>query len=225
MPTREVSYCEILARMTAGLMAVYGLLLAGCAAPAQPSGPSSQRMIIPDREKFIDAALTILREHDLQPDRVDWSSGEIVTQPTTSGQWLEFWRVDSQGAYQQLESSLHTVQRVVTVRLEPPESPSAEPAPATQPDAIELGVDGEEVRVVVEVKKLRYSAPERQVTTASGALAIYSERLPTTEGLFAAGRGDDSWTPLGRDPLLERYLLDRLSGALPTVTPLGPPTE
>jgi hypothetical protein len=66
------------------------------------------------------------------------------------------------------------------------------------------------------------------VTTASGALAIYNERLPTTEGLRGAASRGEHWVPLGRDVLLEGYLLDRIAARLPEVEPVPvsePPGE
>jgi hypothetical protein len=66
-------------------------------------------------------------------------------------------------------------------------------------------------RVSVAVNKSRYAAPDRQVTTASGALAIYNERLPTNEGLRNARSRLSHWVPLGRDALLEADLLDRIA--------------
>ncbi|MCH7873547.1 MAG: hypothetical protein IID33_17760, partial [Planctomycetes bacterium] len=43
------------------------------------------------------------------------------------------------------------------------------------------------------------------------ALAIYSEQLPTTEGLRAALSATHEWVPLGRDGLLEQALLTRIA--------------
>ena len=158
---------------------------------------------IVDRDGFLDATLTLLRERDFTPERVDRRAGLVVTRPATGQQWFEFWRQDSQGLYQLVESSIHTVRRTVTVRVQPYDSGDA---------------PSDTYRLSVQVDKERYSAPERQVTTASGALAIYSERLPTTEGLLAAKAAGEHWVPLGRDALLERFLLKRIA-ALPQVTP------
>ena len=170
----------------------------GCQAPGQPEGPTEMVLCIPDHEAFVEASLSVLRRHDFPPEYVDRAHGVVITQPATSGQWFEFWRRDSQGAYQGLEASLHTMRRVVTV--------SVEPTGGEAPD---------EYRLAVRVDKSRYSAPERQVTTASGALGIYNERLPTTEGLRAARTRDAHWVPMGRDALLEEYLLGRLAAAVP----------
>ncbi len=178
--------------------------VAGCHAPPAPDGPTEMVLQIPDREAFLDASLTLLRERDFPPEQVNRADGVVVTGPSTGQQWFEFWRRDSLGGYQLFESSIHTVRRIVTVHVDP-----ADPASP-----------GEAFRVSVHVDKERHSAPERQVTTASGALAIYSERLPTTEGLLAAKTAGEHWVPLGRDLPLELYLLDKLAGVLPEVTPV-----
>jgi len=203
---------------------------------------------IPDRDAFIEASLTLLRSCDLQPQRVDWVGGQIVTHRTTSAQWFEFWRIDAQGPYQTLESSLHTIGRVVTITIEsvPPEDRAAErieSGPAETPTTVSSEPMPEEVvgpvsseqeqesvepapsqpagsdlfRVTVRVDKYRYNAPHRQITTASGALAIYSERIPTTEGLRKAETPGAVWVPLGRDGLLEAYLQAKLADILPDV--------
>ena len=170
------------------------LLITGCQAPAVPTAPTETVLRIPDRDAFLDTSLSVLRRYDLQPKYVDRAAGRIVTERTTSGQWFELWRADSRGAYQALESSLHTMGRIATVSVEPLDSP-------------------EQCRVSVRVDKERYSATERQITTASGALGIYSERVPTTEGLRRAATARAHWVPLGRDALLETFLLARLEDA------------
>ena len=157
-------------------------------------------MLIEDYDAYLDQAATLLRELDLPPTRIDRVSGEMVLRPTTRGQWFEWWRADSRGGSQVLESSLHPLRSRGHVSIRP-----GDPA---------LG----EYVVRVEVEKERFSSPERQVTTTSGALAIYSERLPTTEGLRASRLRDDHWVPLGRDGLLEAYLLERLAALPATVT-------
>ncbi len=195
-------------------------LLSGCQAPPAAGGPTAGIVQIEDRDAFIDSAVTRLRELDFPPARIDRQRGEIVSAPTTSGQWFEFWRSDSRGGYQLLESSLHTIRRRVKVRVEPELASAAASEPA-------------EMRVNVEVLKERFNAPTRQVTTASGALAIYNERLPTEEGLRGAISRRDQWVSLGRDALLEEYLLSeitrgrsmRLVDLPPESAPDAPPDE
>jgi len=172
---------------------------AGCQAPAPAEGPTRGVLRVSDREALLDNVLTTMRAMDIQPRSIDREAGVAVSQPTTSAQWFEFWRSDAPGGYQQLESSLHTMQRVVTVRVEPP------------------AADG--LPVTVEVEKFRLNTPPRQVTTASSALGIYSASTPTVEGTRGPTSTAEAWTPLGRDPLLEQIFLEKLtqraSGAAP----------
>ncbi|RMF71484.1 MAG: hypothetical protein D6744_17890 [Planctomycetota bacterium] len=192
------------ARIIAGMRSVAVIFFAtavafsvvGCAAPPRATGPTRAVVRVSDRDAFIDGIMTVLREHDFPPDELDRRGGLLVTAPSTSGQWFEIWRRDVHGAYQLLESSIHTMRRTVTVRLHP--------VPSEAESAYELDVS---------VRKERLSAPERQITTASGALAIYSERVPTMAGLRGPAAGRVRWIDLGRDVLLERYLLDRFSEA------------
>jgi hypothetical protein len=195
----------------------------GCRAPVQPTGPTEIVLHVPDYEAFFDASLSLLRLCDFPPDRVDRTRGLIVSHPTTSGQFFEWWRVDSRGPYQVAESSLHTMRRIVTLNIEPVggTAPLAAvdaggtPAP---PQAAAPPGAGDLYRVRVQVDKSRYSAPERQVTTTSGALVMYSERVPTVEGQRGPQSRSAQWVPLGRDPLLEDFLLQRLSKVMPEVT-------
>jgi len=168
----------------------------GCQAPAAATGPTAMVLEIPDRDNFYDDTLTLLRERDFPLERVDRDAGLIVSQPSIGQQWFEFWRSDSIGGYQLFESSIHSIRRIVTVSVEPEEATT---------DA------GGQYRVTVQVDKERYSAPERQVTTASGALVIYSEHLPTTEGVLASKVRGEHWIPLGRDALFEKYLLEKIA--------------
>lgn len=225
-------------RRTVGLAAAAVLVmvtLPGCRAPQAAETPPALVVSVRDYDRYVDRVLSTLRRYDLPPERVDRGRGIVVSRPTTSGQWFEFWRIDAPGTYQLVESSLHTVRRRVTVRIDPLDdsarmamtpaaaegnaprdgeaAAAALPAPDTAPEdapatsAPAVMPLGGRFRVSVEVAKERYSAPERQVTTASGALGIYNERLPTTEGLRGARSRGAHWVPLGRDPLLEARLL------------------
>ena len=191
------------------------MLLCGCEAPPQPTGPTEIVARIPDYERFMDESVSFLRRYDFAPTFVDREQGVIVTQPATSAQWFEPWRIDARGGYNLLESSLHTTRRQVTVTVDPIDARPAAPAAGAPPAPASAG-DAPRYRVGVKVDKSRYSAPERQVTTASGALAIYSERLPTTEGLVPRGY-TVQWIPQGRDLVLEQFILDEMLSAVPEV--------
>lgn len=169
-------------------------MITGCAAPGQPTGPTDRLLRIADRDAFIDDTLTLLRENDIEPRRVDRELGEIIAGPTTAAQWFEFWRIDAPGEFNALESNLHTIRHVVTVRV---------------PPTPEAGEDG--YRVSVQADKSRLSAPERQITTAGAALAAFSERVPTESGFRETHREASAWIPLGRNSALEQVLLERIA--------------
>jgi len=184
---------------------------------------------ISDYDAFVDASLSVLRRYEFKPDYVDRWRGLILTEPTTSGQWFEPWRVDARGSYQAVESSLHTLRRSVRVDILPAqEDQQVDRLPTPLPAAIHPDLPGAgDYRVQVRVEKERYHAPARQVTTASGALAMYSTRVPTQAGLRGRRSQTDEWVPLGRDVLLEEYLLDKLiaSAGARAAEPDSPPTR
>lgn len=194
------------------LLALAGVL--GCSAPQQPTGPTADVICAADYESLFSQMLTRLRGVEWRMKQVDRERGIIETLPATSAHFPEFWRVDSPGAYNYLESSLHTIRRAVSVRIERVGSP-ADGAPDADPmaavvDCASADSGAGRYRIEVEVRKERFSTPERQVTTASGTLGLFSEKTPTIYGYFRARPGDARWISLGRDEALERSLLNHL---------------
>lgn len=203
-------------------MAAAGALVAatGCQAPRQPVGPTVRMVVLDDYDAFLDQTLTALRERHFTPERIDRAAGHIRTARATGMQWFEFWRCDAQGPYQQLESNLQTIGREVTVSLTPAArlSSTTQPAvPATQPTSATTQPVGDAFRLVVRVDKSRFHTPPRQVTSSSGALTLYSRGMPTVSGERDRRRTADEWIPLGRDELLEQYLIEQLTQS-PAVT-------
>jgi hypothetical protein len=178
--------------------------LCACQVPPAAPGPTSMTLQLSDYDTYVNDALTVLRRYDFDPRYVDRARGTILTEPATSAQWFEFWRVDARGPYQTAEANLHSMQRRVHLTIQPVND---------DPERREAPTGSGEFDVTVEVEKYRYSAPERQVTTASGALNLYSARIPTTAGVRGPRAGTVDWTPLGRDPLLEAFLLEKLATA------------
>lgn len=208
--------------LSCALIVAAVLSLTGCQRPNPPVEPTLSRITVADYESFVDRTITLLRERDFIPQVVDRQRGLIVTRPTVCRQWYEIWRDDPQDAYHVLEASLHTVRSIVTVRIErrPMEEASTdatlrsdkaatEPSPFSEETLSDASSRpaGETLFVSVEVEKSRYSTPERQVTTASGAIGLYSERIPTAEGLRKSAVALSHWVPLGRDGDYERHLL------------------
>lgn len=164
----------------------------GCQQPVQPDGPTDTQLSGADFEQLWQTGLEVLRRYNFRPDRQDRRAGVITTYPTTSAQWFEFWRPEVVGGFEAGEANLHTVRRQATVHIRP---------------AAEQG----QLYVSVQVDVYRYAAPERQVTTASGALQMFGERLPTAEGRMEPPAEVSYWVPLGRDGRLEDELLRRIA--------------
>lgn len=163
----------------------------GCQQPVAPTAPTATDLEQVQFEGLWQTSLEVLRRCDFRPDRQDRRAGVITTEPTTSAQWFEVWRPEVTGAYQEAEANLHTVRRQATVQIkQDPEQPGC--------------------HVSVQVDVYRYSAPERQVTTASGALQIFGEKLPTAEGQLGPQEAKAGWVYLGRDGRLEAELLRRI---------------
>ncbi len=207
---------------TAAILTVFSLsALIGCQAPPAAEAPTAIELDVADYDTFVDTALSVLRRYDLPADYVDRWRGLIITEPATSGQWFEPWRVDSQGTYQTVEASLHTMRRKVRVDVLPVgEEPSRLPAPLADSAQQQTPEPGR-YRLQVRVDKERYHAPARQITTSSGALAMYSTRVPTQAGIRGRRSESNEWVPLGRDVLLEQFLLDKLVNAAESATPLA----
>jgi len=219
------------AAIAALLLAVVGTLV-GCQAPQVPVNPATAVFDVRDYDAFVDDTLSTLRRYDFAPEFVDRTRGYIRSNPATSAQWFEVWRVDARGGYQALESNLHTMRRRVTVRIipvaattQPTASPDTQPAVADTsvdvlagPSFADHAVPGP-YRVAVEVDKERYSAPDRQLLSTSSALNVYSARMPTTSGRFLRRGAGVTWIPAGRDPLLEEFLLRKLGRSAACTAP------
>ena len=166
--------------------------LTGCQAPGKPEGPTIAGVRAENFEALWGRCVRTLRKHHFAPDRQDRRLGILTSHPTVSMQFFEPWRRDAPGLYQFAEANLSTIRRIVEIRIEVADRSS---------DAYQ---------VAVQVDKYRYSAPERQVTTASGALQIFGERLPTTTGERLPHEGSVHWAKLGRDERLELSLLGQI---------------
>lgn len=176
----------------------------GCQRPAVElrADTADIRVSKDDLPQSWDEVRDVLAEHNFEADYQSLRAGRMITAPTVSQQWFEFWRDDAQGRYQWLESSLHTIRRRVEVAFVPAD-------------------DGYQVNLFVYIQ--RKSRPERQVTTASGALQIYREKLPIYTGEKVPAGGQVDWVHIGRDDRLEAYLRERIVNRLgPGVVPTVP---
>jgi hypothetical protein len=135
------------------------------------------------------------------------TEGRIDTFPQTGATLFEPWRGDSVGFRERLESTFQSIRRSSTVRLAP---------------------DPAGWRLDVEVLKELENLPRPMQATTGGAsfrnddsLYRYGSPLPTLGEQIgeqprpvANPTRNAGWIPIGRDPLLERRILDKTLVAL-----------
>lgn len=165
-----------------------------------PESPTCSVVPADQLDSLWEASLRVLRLHDFRPDRQDRATGIITTFPTTSMQWHEPWRADVADAYSLGMSSMHTVQRQVTVRFVRDAERSGEPS----------GAPGDGWVLDVEVEVFLLNVPDYQITTASSALRSFTGDLPTVTGEATGSRPARRWVSIGRDGAMESRLLDRI---------------
>jgi len=204
IPERVLTLCL---RML--LLPTVTVAAAGCGDPPADYGPVQADVVVGDEYDFDhlwETVLRVLRRVNLRPDRQDRRAGIITTLPITCQQWFEFWRHDAMGPYQWAEASMHTMQRLAVVKI------SRRPEP-------------DRYRIDVKVDVFRHSAPERQVTTPSGAMLMYSEKRPTEEGERLEPHEAIYWVHVGRDPQMEGVLLRRILMHYPDYELIDEPPE
>jgi hypothetical protein len=141
------------------------------------------------------------------------TEGRIDTFPQTGATLLEPWRRDSVGFRERLESTLQSIRRIGTMRL--------------LPDS-----NGWRIEVVVQ-KELEYLPRPMRATTGGASfrnddslyrygtpLPVLGQQVGDQPRPVAAPTENLGWIPLGRDPLLERAMLERLVARL-GVAPLA----
>jgi len=172
--------------------------LAGCGSLSQKLQESQCDYITGDPAIIWQICQRELKKRGFELDRVDRRSGTIETFPLTSRQWFEFWRQDVVGEAALMESSLHTVRRIVSVQLQPAE--------------------GNRSRLQCQVAVERLSASRPSAGGLTRAEDIFSDMISGSPALGPQGRGDyrqRQWVPLGRDLSLEKAIMTSISRVLP----------
>jgi hypothetical protein len=141
-------------------------------------------------EKVAGRVLMGLRFEPVVPAK---SKGLIETKPLTGASWFEFWRKDTIGRAQVAESSLHTVRRRATVSISPKNGGS---------------------QVFVKVIKERASAPGSMPTSFGYTFSMHDDEQSNLVRQDALEETRYEWVRMGRDPLLEQHILERIHLAL-----------
>lgn len=180
--------------IAAGLLALAALSFSGCALPGlQAAVPNP--LVVPsgDFETVWKQTIAVVDDYfDIKSE--NRLARKIVTEPKTGATLLEPWYGDSVGFDQRLESSLQTIRRFAIVTVNP--------APT--------GGYAVKVEVYKELEDL--VKPDRQ---AAGR-ATFSDNFPVnrTREIVGPVPLPAQWIPRGRDPTLERVILNRLKNIL-----------
>jgi hypothetical protein len=174
-------------------------IVAGCHEPqwdpAEPSQPASAECR-GDWDSLWAASQEVLRARGFAIDRLDVRNGRIVTEPLPAPHFFEFWRRDWVSGSDVWESTVLPLRRRVEVTIRP--TPVEQANAANEKD--------HELQIVVA--KERFTSPDRQFNSSAAAYHFFSDELPAARTGAPIRPEDSAWVPMGRDPALERHLLD-----------------
>ena len=89
----------------------------GCMSPAV-SSVAEPVVVIGDADEIWQACQDELKERGFRLDLVDRREGIILCYPQVSKQWFEFWCQDVVTSEELVESSLHTVRRIIQIEMD-----------------------------------------------------------------------------------------------------------
>ena len=177
----------------AGLLLVMAAMLAGCVRAPEARFPNPMPLPSSDAATVEKVAQRVLLEMHFDIVYPASKPGRIDTEHLTGANWFEFWRDDSVGNFQRVESSLHTIRREVHVVVTP--------APTG-------------CQVSVKADKERLSAPGTSPAGISEAYDIFNPRKTSLARQDEFKETQYTWLPEGRDDALEQMLLERIQGLL-----------
>lgn len=172
------------------------LLLIGCTDKRQPQSDALARYDA-SFDRVWDACLESLEGRGFEIDRRDRRFGLIVTKPTVGKQFFEFWRGDTADSTDLLNSSLHTIRRVVTIRIG-----------KQGPMQFQVNVQAHAQRVSVTGAQLDNPAEARELLSRQGV------RSSPTRGDYVSPRGEPIWVDIGREGALEQAIMRDIASRL-----------
>ena len=188
---------------------VFGLLLAGCAEEQQYGAVEPICAENIDKLEAMEIAEDVLAKMHFTIEKADAETatagidtrpwrGYIRTRPLAGAQFFEFWRSDNAGADNWLESNLHSIRRVVELKM----SEQDEGPPQS----------GDRLCINCEVQKYRLSMPEHEVSSSARAYEMFSESNPALQNLRLnpEQKAGMAWIDLGKDRPLAAEILKRI---------------
>jgi len=182
--------------MMAALAAALAAAGAGCKEAVRLENPLALRGI--DADTVESVARRVLEELRFEIEYPEASEGRIATRGLTGASWFEFWREDTLGTDQRIESSLHTTRRRVTVAITPVAAGS---------------------EIFVQVTKERLTAPNTGPESIGQAYSLYDFQISKMYERDEIEPTHYKWVDVGRDDLLEQEILARLERRLQPLPP------
>ncbi len=181
------------------LTAVCSLAVWACA-PLEPPrvtngarAPNNPLFVRANNEEVVwERAVDVLHDYQFQIARENRLDGIIETFPKVGSSLLEPWHRETIGLPNRLESTLQSIRRRAIVTITP-------------------GDGG--FLVGVEALKEREDLAGVAETTPGGATFQESTPLQRDLNLVVGQSAPSGWIPLGRDPVLEQNMIDRLRHA------------
>ncbi|MCX5683676.1 MAG: hypothetical protein NT049_08330 [Planctomycetota bacterium] len=180
-------------RIVWGLLLVTAATLVGCARAPEARYPNPMALPSSDIASVEKVAQRILLELNFEVVYPQSKPGRVDTEHLTGDSWFEFWRGDTVGDFQRVESSLHTIRRAVHIQVSPAPTGS---------------------QVSVKVDKERLSAPGSSPSAISQTYDLYNPRKTSLARQDEFKETQYTWLPMDRDDALEQVILERIQGRL-----------
>ncbi|MHC4585548.1 MAG: hypothetical protein ACYS3N_13535 [Planctomycetota bacterium] len=175
---------------------VCGLLSAGCGEQQQYQAAKPIRVENIDKLQVVKVAEDVLVKMHFTIEKANPENGFIRTKPLLGAQFFEFWRSDTVGAGNWLESNLHSIRRIVELNIN------------EQDTGLHINCD---------VQVYRLSLPERE-TPSAHAYDLFSASTPTLQRiqLHPEQKAGMAWIDLGKDGQLAAEILKRIEQQIVT---------
>jgi hypothetical protein len=147
-----------------------------------------------DKPAVMQVAEDVLAEMHFTIEKADANNGLIRTSPLSGAQFFEFWRSDNVGTFNSAEANLHSIRRIVEIRI---------------------GQKDKDVSVNCVVLVERLSLPEQEVSS-SRAYQMFSTSTAAMQRIRFSPQQQAgmAWVDLGQDKPLEEEILKRISSML-----------
>ncbi len=184
MNTRRIN-----TRKTLLFLAWVGLcLVAGCA--KQQQFKAVDRICVPNLQKAqaMEIAEDVLARMHFTVAKADTEQGVIITKPLPGGEFFEFWREDSVGAFNATEASMHTLRRTAH---------------------LDISQQDHQVCIRCNVKTEKLYLPQSDLSSSAQAFRMYGLTSRSRQRVELPTQRR-SWVDMGADQKLSTKILNRI---------------